>query len=111
MHPKGLHHASPRHTELEAAKAAAPFMKTQRQQVRDAILGSGEDGLADFEMVDGIPIRRSSLCARRNELMSEGQVLDSGRVRVDPETKMACTVWVAAIYGAREGLLSEEDAS
>lgn len=75
-------------TSHGAAVKAESFAATQRERyyawLKDRIEG-GTDGEAEVELM----MRRSSVCARRNELIRQGRVMDWQHRR------FGCTVWRA----------------
>lgn len=65
-------------TSHEAAMAAGECAVTQRQKVYSFLARHGRRGATDEEIEQALSMRRSSVCARRNELVKARQVEDSG---------------------------------
>jgi hypothetical protein len=85
-------------TSIEASlhiRHAAPSM---RQRVLQYIRDRGRDGSTDEECQFALCLKTQTQTARRNELMRDGLVVNSGRTR---PTTSGCkaTVWVAAREG------------
>lgn len=90
----GLRHRDASDTERAAAAKIAPRSGTQRAAVYNAIAFAGPHGMTDWEIVDATGILRSAVCARRNELVRDGFVMDSGRRRLE-RTGSKAIVWIA----------------
>lgn len=90
----GLAHRTAADTERAAAAAVAPNSGTQRGRIYLALRRAGAAGLTDWEIVEGLGILRSSVCGRRNELLRDDLIKDSGRRRVE-RTGHKAIVWVA----------------
>lgn len=89
----GLVHRDAPDTERAAAAAVLPRSGTQRARVYELLRAASERGMTDWELVDSLGMLRSSVCARRNELIREGWVIDSGRRRRE-RTGSHAIVWV-----------------
>lgn len=76
-------------TSHDAAVAAECFAASQRSRYFVWLLGKREHGGTDAEAEHELQMRRSSVCARRNELRAKNLVSKTGRRRG------GCTVWVA----------------
>ncbi len=87
------------HTIVEAAsRRSAERIESKativRQKVYELILSRGTDGLTDEQVFHCFPdIRQNTLRPRRIELVQEGRVVNSGRVRLTRSGRLA-TVWV-----------------
>lgn len=95
----GAHHSDAGDTELAAAKAVFPKTGTQRRRVLGAIAATHDRGATDWEITRILGLFRTAAGARRNELMHDGWVEDSGVRRVDEESGMAGIVWVLSEAG------------
>lgn len=85
-------------TEVQAAAIVTPKAGTVRARVLQAFT-MYDDGLTDAEIEQGLELRRSSVCGRRNELLRDGWIRDSGERRVDWRTGMHGIVWVLTDQG------------
>lgn len=81
--------ASGSDTSHEAAVQAESFAANQRTRYFIWLLSKGTYGGTDAEAEVELSMRRSSVCARRNELKAKGSVFNSG-VR-----RGGCTAWRA----------------
>lgn len=80
------------HCSAMGALKAKGFAAFQREKLLAAYETHGP--LTDHEMEAETDIDRSSVCARRNELIKLGQVeKDAGRVRLNPTTGVNNTLW------------------
>lgn len=77
-------------TSYDAAVQAKQFARTQREQYAAWVRARGEFGATDAEAEQGIPMRRSSVCARRNELEKARVIQKTDRRRG------GCAVYVAS---------------
>lgn len=91
------HNGSP--TSREAAQRIAPTAKSIRAAVLKHIVMCGPRGCTDEECQRALSLRVQTQTARRNELMRQGLVRDSGQRRLTSSGRRA-TVWVAST-GAR----------
>lgn len=66
-------------TKIEAYEAIKPSAATMRQKVIDFIEEHGAS--TDEEISNGVPMHRSTVTPRRNELMHLGVIVDSGERR------------------------------
>ena len=96
----GRSHRHAPDTEREAAIAVFPRTGTQRRQVFDYLALTGEGGATDWELAEELEISRTGVGARRNELMRDGYVSDSGRRRLGPYG-MRGIVWVLSDKGRK----------
>lgn len=71
----------------DAAVRAEAFAAPQLRLYLNFLIAKGEHGATDREAEEQIPMRRSSICARRNELVRDGLVKDVGIRR------QGCGVW------------------
>ncbi len=94
----GKHHRAGPDTEKLAARAIAPRTGSQRHTVLLHLVLAGWQGLTDGQLEEVTGLRRSSICARRNELREHGYVADSGRRRRDP-SGMQAIIWKASAKG------------
>ena len=86
-------------SETSEAAAVAKLSTLARCQRRylDWVAARGRHGATDHEAAAGIPMPLSSVCARRNELMSEGLVVvRAGVKRLTPWDKRAFVFWAPA---------------
>lgn len=90
----GLRHRDAPDTERAAARAVAPRSGTQRARVYAAVAAAGAAGMTDWQIADTAGVLRSAVCARRNELVRDGFVMDSSRRRVE-RTGSKAIVWIA----------------
>jgi hypothetical protein len=86
----GLPWAPHSDTSHDAAIAAEAFAGRQQVQYLTWLRSRGQRGGTDAEAEAEIPMRRSAVCARRNEAMRCGLV-----VKTD-QRRGACAVWCAA---------------
>jgi len=96
----GLRHRDGPDTERDAAARIAPRSGTQRAVVYSVLAAAGAAGLTDWQIVNRTGFLRSAVCARRNELVRDGLVIDSGQRRVEP-TRSRAIVWVVTPRGRR----------
>lgn len=80
-------------TSHDAAALAYPRSGTQRRKVLDFIEARGPGGCTDEQIRIGLMIPFGSALARRNELVTDGWVTDSGRKMKTQAGGMAI-VWV-----------------
>ena len=80
----GRFHRNAPDTERKAAIAVYPRTGTQRRRVYDYLEQRGSRGATDWELAESLHISRTGVGARRNELMKEGLVKDSGLRRIGP---------------------------
>lgn len=90
----------------EGARAIFPRSGTLRRLVLDLVAGVDPQGLTDFEVyARGLTFTKTRdvavLRARRWELVNDGWLMDSGRVRPSPAGGSA-TVWVLTERGRTE---------
>lgn len=85
-------------TERRAAVLAYPNTGTGRRKVLDAIAAAGERGMTDDEVAGETGMYRYSAAPRRNELLRDGWVEDSGRTRTN-ERGGQSEVWVLTDAG------------
>lgn len=107
MPASGKHHANAGDTEREGAEFVTPRSGSQRHRMLKA-LAAAPYGLTDFDLVREVRIARTSVCARRNELMEAGMVADSGR-RVRGPFGPRNAIWELTDLG-REALITIGDA-
>lgn len=92
--PAPAHRNAP-DTELEAARQIEPRAGTWRRKVLDAIRQSGPLGLTDWELHTALGGNLYTIAPRRNELLRDGWIKDSGSRRSTNNGKRAI-VWVMA---------------
>lgn len=85
-------------TQRQAAILVYPATGTQRRDVLDCIAGSGERGCTDEEVQQKLAMRVQTETPRRNELVDDGWIEDSGRTRPTTSGREA-TVWVLTASG------------
>jgi hypothetical protein len=73
----------------DAALRAESFSGRQLRTYLAFVVAKGSHGATDREAEEQIPMRRSSVCARRNELLREELIIDTGLRRC------GCAVWRA----------------
>lgn len=88
-------------TSREAAIAAINQAPTQKSKVFLAIKHSGLTGMTDEEQQIMLKMNPSTQRPRRIDLVSEGKVKDSGRVR-HTKAKRKAVVWVLAKQPVRK---------
>lgn len=81
-------------TSEAAAVAAMESAPTRREEVYEFLKSRGEHGATDDEIQQALGYPRSSVGARRNELMNEGLIIDSGDTRATRYGRQA-TIWLA----------------
>lgn len=81
-------------TSKEAAEAVAPDVGRQQRLVLNYLEKRGEHGSTDFEILRDLDIDPNAVRARRGELVDKGKVADSGKKRLNPDTRKRCIVWV-----------------
>lgn len=74
-------------TSRDAAIAIEPVAETQRERYFAFVALAGTQGRTDAEAESWLRMRRSSVCARRNELMKAGRIVQTDRRR------KGCTVY------------------
>lgn len=84
------------------ARPAESKSAKDRDRVLAAIVAKGDCGLTDFEVACELVMPQDTARARRNELMNDGLVVDSGERRPSP-TGRDMTVWTAAAVADRHG--------
>lgn len=82
-----LPYASGSDTSHDAAVVAGAFSELQRDRYLRWLQSRGEFGGTDGEAEKQLAMRRSSVCARRNELMKDGRIVKAARRR------NGCQVW------------------
>ncbi|MBO6740609.1 MAG: hypothetical protein JJ916_12190 [Phycisphaerales bacterium] len=88
------HKNAPEGTSEVAAAMIMPHAANQRNEVFQAILNAGEDGLTADEGQRITGVKSQSYTARRYELAKMGLVRDSGARRLT-ESGRPASVWVA----------------
>ncbi len=82
-------------TSKATAESVKPDTNRQRARVRAYLIHRGKDGATDEEMQAHIPMNASTQRPRRVELVTAGEVVDSGRKRPTasghPAIVWACT--------------------
>lgn len=91
------HHNAPEGTSDVAAASIGKHAEIQRAAVLEAIVQSGPNGVTDAEIETITYLRAQSVSPRRGELVTIGEVVDSGRRRNTPRGRPAA-VWVAKRY-------------
>lgn len=94
----GLFHTTPSGGEQAAAAAQFPKSGTDRRRVLDHLAVCGDDGATDEEISMALSMRLYTAAPRRNELVTEGWVVDSGRRR-PTTTGSAAAVWTLSPLG------------
>lgn len=79
-------------TSKQAAERMEPHADTKREQYFRWLLARGSYGATDAE-AEHMPMKRQSICARRNELIAAGRVFKSAVLR-----RNGMAVWI----GVRE---------
>lgn len=89
-----------RWTAHAAAREIDDVQPTQRARLLAFIQSRGDEGATDQEACDALRMDPSSVRPRRVELIEQGKVSDSGRVRKTRAGREAA-VWVAADSAAK----------
>jgi hypothetical protein len=89
----GAAHWNASDTEQEAAMQIQPRSGTWRAKVLEEITRAGDDGATDWELHVRTGGLLYTIAPRRNELLNDGWIRDSGRRRVTPNGTRAI-VWV-----------------
>ena len=89
LDPTPLLPYSDQETSRDAAVKAQRFGAMQRARYLSWMTSKGVSGATDAEAEIGIPMRRSSICARRAECVHDGTVVPTERRRG------GCRVWRA----------------
>lgn len=84
---QSLPYAPQSETSRESAIAAGAFATNQREQYFRWLQSKGDFGGTDGEAERQLKLRRSSVCARRNELRTAARVVKTDRRRD------GCEVW------------------
>jgi hypothetical protein len=87
-------------TEREAAVAVFPRSGTSRWQVLLEIERAGDTGRSDYELACETGLRLYTAAPRRNELLNDGWIQDSGRRRPTDSGALA-VVWILTANGRR----------
>ena len=95
---KGKEHRAAPKTERAAARKAMPRTGTQRRLILDVIGAAGDDGMIDEDIAKADGVADTAHRTRRNELVTDGWVVDSGRTRVT-ESGTDSIVWVLSDEG------------
>ena len=93
-------HGAPE-TQRRAAVAAYPRTGTWRRKVLDEIGRAGERGMTDEELYGALRGDENTIRPRRNELLNDGWIEESGIERKTPSGKDAMA-WVLTEQGRRE---------
>lgn len=88
-------------TEREAAIMAYPSSGTKRKAVLDFLVERGDQGATDEEVSIALDMRLYTAAPRRNELLRDGWIVDSGRRR-RTTTGSPAAVWILSAAGRRE---------
>jgi len=88
-------------TQRQAAIIVYPKSGSQRMAVLTQIAESGDRGMTDDEVEEALHLRSQSVTPRRNELMNDGWVIDSGYRRTTVSGRQA-VVWVLSEQGREE---------
>lgn len=81
-------------TRRAASVAIRPHVAGQRAKILRVLHELGDAGATDAELQSLLNMRGDSERPRRIELVRDGLVLDSGRVRLSPAGRVAI-VWIA----------------
>lgn len=98
---EGARHRLAGDTERASARRIVPRSGTWRRRVLDDIGGSGEGGRTDWEIHGALGGLLYTIAPRRNELLNDGWVCDSGRRRAT-ESGSPAVVWVLSDRGRAE---------
>lgn len=105
----GMHRRTDPHTSRKAAASILPKRFTIRQQVEDFAKEHSTQGFIDEQLEERFPHwAPSSWRTRRNELMQENRVLDSGRTRRNAAGR-EMIVWVHRDYHPSPPPIQERD--
>jgi hypothetical protein len=88
-------------TEREAAIRVYPNSGTARRRVLDHIAAAGDAGATDEEISLALSMRLYTAAPRRNELLNDGWIRDSGRTR-QTTTGTRAVVWIMTASGRSE---------
>lgn len=88
-------------TQRQAAILAYYKTGSDRLRVLDAIARSRDDGLTDFEIEQEFAMKHQTASARRNDLMKDGWIEDSGKRR-ETDTGSKAAVWILSEQGRLE---------
>lgn len=88
-------------TQREAAIAVYPRTGTDRRRVLDWIATQGARGATDEEIVEALRMPANTERPRRNELLNDGWIVDSGERR-RTSTGTDAAAWVLSERGAEE---------
>lgn len=88
-------------TERQAAILVYPNTGTARRRVLDFIAAQGSQGATDEELSLALQLRLYTAAPRRNELLNDGWIRDSGRTR-STTTGASASVWVLSTDGSEQ---------
>jgi hypothetical protein len=106
----GLHHRDPKPTELAGALHIVGKSGSDKMRLLQALVNAGYRGLTDHEAAMLLELPVTSINGRRNQLVNQGWVEDSGRTRPGPvwdrRTKrfVPNIVWKATPRGTRASM-------
>lgn len=86
-------------TSQAAAQAVARKVPSRKQLALRLIEAAGEKGLTNYELAAATGWLVQSVCPICNALVSERQIIDSGRRRPSPVSNVTCKVWIVAKEG------------
>lgn len=89
------HHSAPKGTSSVAAEMIKPLSTSRRELVQRIIEDAGSNGLTDEEGANALGLNAQSYTPRRNELVKQGLVVDSG-LRRPTRSERPAAVWVLA---------------
>lgn len=85
-------------TGREAAAGMAPKLGRLQNLVRELVAARGAQGITPEEACDITGQDRTSLQPRFSELKAKGQIVDSGKRRLNPSSRKQAMVWVLPQY-------------
>lgn len=93
-------------TSVAAAEAMLPRSGTARYKVLEFIFQRGERGATDEEIMEGLHMSPNTARPRRNELMNDGWIEDSGKRR-ETAAHQDSIVWVLSGRAFHQSLIGE----
>lgn len=87
-------------TSKQAAARALPRSGSDRRAVFEYVVRCGDVGATDDEIEQTLDMSHQSASARRNSLVADGWLVNSGRKR-NTRTGSAASVWVLSADGRR----------
>lgn len=98
------HHAAPMGTSSVAAEMIEPHCPSRRELVFSTIKAAGTAGLTDEEGATTLGLSAQSYTPRRNELVKQGLIIDSGLRRHTTSGRPAAVWLLASLSDCERGV-------